>query len=184
MKDNDNIKVKLQPHEAEYIKDLILRNDYIIRAQIKAVLKEHYSQFGEDCKSEVALLACQKIFILKQHENPDAWITVAAHNVASNMMRKIITRSNRTIEKEVNDSPCEEMGYEEVMFNMWLENGSIERLLSILTPHERKIYELLYKKRLNSNEVAKIMNTSSSTIRNTKSVIKKKINEAIKSYNF
>ena len=76
------------------------------------------------------------------------------------------------------------MGYEEVMFNMWLENGSIERLLSILTPHERKIYELLYKKCLNSNEVAKIMNTSSSTIRNTKSVIKKKINEAIKSYNF
>ena len=65
-----------------------------------------------------------------------------------------------------------------------MEDGSIDKLLNTLTPHEREIYDLIYKKRLSSKEVAILMGTSDSTIRNTVAKIKQKIKNAIETILF
>ncbi len=184
MKKIDDNPLKLTPQQAEFVKNLIIKNEFIIRAQIKSVLQDNYYQYGDDCFGDLCLIVCQKAETLLNHENPSAWVVVAARNAAINMARKIATKANNTAEKEVSDSPCEEMGYEDVIFKVWLENNSIEKLLSILTPHEREIYNLVYIEKLTSKQVAEKLNISASTVRTTSITIKTKIKNAINTYNF
>lgn len=184
MKKVDDNSIKLTPQQAEFVKNLIITNEFIIKAQIKSVLQDNYYQHGDDCFGDVCLIACQKIAVLETHENPSAWVVVAARNAAINMARKIATKTNNTAEQEVSDSPCEEMGYEEVIFKVWLENNSIEKLLNILTPHEREIYNLVYIEKLTSKQVAEKLNISASTVRTISITLKNKIKNAINSCDF
>ncbi len=179
MQNKEEVKLCLSPDEAEYIQDLIIRNQYIIRAEIRSVLKEKFEQIGEDCIGEIYLLACEKIDVLKKHKNPDGWIIIAARKVALNMGRKHNTILNKSTEAEIEDMPIDDNVFEDALYNIWLENGSIDKLLDVLTPHEREIYNLLYKRRLPSNKAAEIMKVSDSTIRNINRTIKKKIKNAI-----
>lgn len=184
MKTNEKEVFRLTSDEAEYIKDLIIRNEYIIRAEVKLALQDKFDQIGEDCISEIYLLACKKITVLKKHEKPDAWITVAAKRVAQNMARKHNTLLNRLTDEEIIDIGTNDTVFEDALYNIWMEEGSIDKLLNTLTPHEREIYNLIYKKRLPSNEVAELMGTSGSTIRNTDAKIKMKIKNAIETILF
>lgn len=179
MKNNEKEVFRLTSDEAEYIRDLIIRNEYIIRAEVRLVLRDKFEQIGEDCISEIYLLACRKIVLLKKHEKPGAWITVAARKVAQNMARKHNTLLKNSTDDEIVDVGTEDNVFEDALYNIWMEDGSINKLLNTLTPHERKIYDLIYKKRLPSKDVAKLMGTSDSTIRNTVVKIKRKIKNAI-----
>ncbi len=184
MKTSEKESFHLTPEEADYIEDLIIRNEYMIRAAVKSVLQEKYEYLGEDCISEIYYLACKKIKKLKKHEKPDAWIIVASRKVALNEARKYNTYINHTTDEKVINIPAIDTVFEDALYNIWLEEGVIDKLLNLLTPHERKIYELLYKKRLPPKEVAKIIGVSESTIRNINSTIKKKIKKAINTENF
>ena len=179
MKANEKDVFRLTVDEAEYIKALIIRNEYIIRATVRAVLREKFDQIGDDCISEVYVLTCKKIKVLKNHDKPDAWITVAARKVAKNMARKHNTVLKNTTDDEITDASSEDSVFEDALYNIWTENGSIDKLLNVLTQHERKIYNLIYEKRLSSKEAAIIMGVSDSTIRNTVATIKRKIKNAI-----
>lgn len=179
MNNNEKEVFRLSSDEAEYIRDLIIRNEYIIRAEVRSVLRDKFDQIGDDCISEIYFLACKKIALLKQHEKPDAWITVAARKVAQNMARKHNTLLKNSTDDEITDVGTEDSVFEDALYNIWTEDGSIIKLLNMLTPHERDIYNLIYKKRMPSKEVAKLMGTSDSTIRNTVVKIKRKIKNAI-----
>lgn len=176
---NEKEVFRLSSDEAEYIKDLIIRNEFIIRAEVRSVLRDKFDQIGDDCISEIYLLACKKISLLKKHEKPDAWITVSARKVALNMARKHNTLLNNSTADEITDVGTEDNVFEDALYNIWMEDGSISKLLNTLTPHEREIYNLIYIKRLPSKEVAILMGTSDSTIRNTAVKIKRKIKNAI-----
>lgn len=179
MKTNEKEKLRLTADEAEYIKELIIRNEYVIRAEVRSVLREKYEQIGEDCIAEIFFLACKKTAVLKKHENPDAWIALASRKVAQNMARKHNTHLNRTTDEEITDLCVEDNVFEDALYDIWMENGSVNKLLNTLTPHERKIYDLLYKRRLPSKEVARIMGVSDSTIRNTAATIRRKVRNAL-----
>lgn len=58
MKTNEKEVFRLTSDEAEYIRDLIIRNEYIIRAEVRLVLRERFEQIGDDCISEIYFLAC------------------------------------------------------------------------------------------------------------------------------
>ena len=180
MKNNEKEVCRLTSDEAEYIENLIIRNEYVIRAVVKLALRDKFDQIGEDCISEIYLLACKKIALLKNHEKPDAWITVAARKVAQNMARKHNTLLKNSTADEIIVVGMEDNVFEDALYNIWMEEGSIDKLLDTLTPHEREIYDLIYKKRLSSKEAAILMGTSDSTIRNTTVKIKRKIKNAIK----
>ena len=174
----------LTPQETEFIKELIIKNEFIIRAQIKSVLQESYPQNAEECFGEICLLACNKVALLKSHENPSAWLVVATRNVAVNMARKLFIKTKNALNNEISDIPHEEAGYEDVIYKIWLENNSIKKLLDTLTAHEREIYELIYKEKLTSKQVAIRLGISDSTVRNLNANIKAKIKKAIKNHDF
>ncbi len=184
MKTNEKEVFRLTSDEAEYIRDLIIRNEYIIRAVVKSILREKFDQIGDDCISEIYLLACNKIAVLKKHANPDAWITVASKKVAQNMARKHNTFLKNSTDDEITDASVEDNIFEDALYNIWMEDGSVDKLLNTLTLHEREIYDLIYKKCLSSKEVAILMGTSDSTIRNTVVKIKRKIKNAIETILF
>lgn len=175
----DKEKFRLTAEEAEFIKDLIIKNEYIIRAEIRAALQEHFAQIGEDCISEVYLLACRKIKVLKNHTAPDAWIIVAAQKVAQSEARKLYMKINSKFSEIPQDLPMKNDTFEEALYNIWLDNHSLEKLFDLLTQHEKDVYDLLYNQRLTSKQAAEIMNVSDSTIRNIHSMIKKKIKNGI-----
>lgn len=184
MEISENGHFRLEPDESDYIRELISRNAYIIRAAVKSTLNEKFDQIGEDCISQTYLLACEKIVELKKHENPDGWIIVAAKMVAKNEIRKYKTQLNHTIDEEIKDIPVEDTVFEDALYNIWLKDGVIDKLLNTLTPHERTIYNYLYRKRFSLTKVAEIMNLSENTIKNTRTRIKSKIKNAIEQNNF
>lgn len=180
MKTNEIEKFRLTADEAEYIKDLIIRNQYVIKSEVRMILRDKFEQIGEDCISEIYFLACKKISVLKKHEKPDAWIALASRKVAQNMARKHNTLLKNSTNVEITDIVVKDDVFEDALYNIWMENGAIDMLLNTLTPHEHEIYSLIYKKRLSSKEVAKIMGVSDSTVRNIVATIKRKIKTAIK----
>lgn len=179
MKTNEKEVFRLTSDEAEYIKDLIIKNEHIIRAKVRSILQDKYGQLGEDCISEIYLLACKKIAVLKKHGNPDGWIMVAASRIAQNMARKHNTLMKNSTDVEITDVSAAVHVFEDALYDIWMEEGSIDKLLNTLTPHEREIYDLIFKKRLSSKEAAILMGISDSTIRNTVAKIKRKIKNAI-----
>ncbi len=176
----ENGKLRLTADEAEFIKDLIIRNESVIRAVVRSELHEDFDLLGEDCVAEIYLLACKKVAVLKNHENPEGWLSVASRRVAQNVKRKNATISEHYIDTEVTDIAGKNDIFEEALYNVWIENGSIDKLLGVLTPREREIYELVYKKRIKSNEAANILGVSDSTVRNTAASIRRKIKDAAK----
>ncbi len=179
MNTNEKEVFRLTADEAEYIEDLIMRNEYVIRAAVKLVLREKFEQVGEDCISEICVLACKKIAILKKHENPDAWIAVASRKVAQNVARKHTTITKKTRHDEITDKGSLSDVFEDAVYNIWMEDGAIDKLLNTLTPHEREIYDLIYKRRLTAKTAADSLGISASTVRNTVAIIKRKIKSAV-----
>ena len=188
MNNADKHNYVLTSEECDYIEKLIIKNESILRSVIRSALGERFDQLGEECMSDLYLLMCEKINKLKNHENPDGWIVVAAKNIALNAIRKHNTQLKHTSAEERIDIPVEDNVFESALYNIWLKDGVIEKLLDKLTPHEREVYNYLYRKRLPSKKVAELMGVSHSTIRNINANIKRKIkremNEKILKKNF
>ncbi len=169
----------LTTEECDYIEKLLIKNQSIVRAVIRSALGEKFELFGDDCLSELYLLMCEKIDTLKNHENPDGWMIVAAKNVAFTAIRKHNMQLKHTAIEEISDIRVDDNVLESALYNIWLEEGVIEKLLDKLTPHEREIYNYLYQKRLSAKTVAEIMGLSDSTIRNINARIRKKIKDGM-----
>ena len=122
---------------------------------------------------------CEKTDILKKHENPDGWVIIAARNIAKNAQRKLNAQLNRTSDKATEDITAEEDIFENVLCNIWLEDGGIDKLLEKLTPREKEIYNHLYRERITAKDTSEIMNLSDSTVRNINANIKRKIKKEI-----
>ena len=80
----------------------------------------------------VLLSDMEKINKLKNHENPDGWIVVAAKNIALNAIRKHNTQLKHTSAEEIIDIPVEDNVFESALYNIWLKDGVIEKLLDKL----------------------------------------------------
>lgn len=169
----------LSSEDCDYIEKLILKNEAIVRAVIRSALGEKFDQIGEDCISELYLLACTKIDLLKKHENPVGWLVVASRNITLNALRKHNTRLSRASDEEISHIRAKDNVFESALYNIWLKDGAIDKLLATLTPHEKEIYDYLYRKRLPAKKVAEIMGLSDSTIRNINAGIRKKIKDGM-----
>ena len=130
----------LTSEECDYIEKLIIKNESIVRSVIRSALGEKFDQIGDECMSDLYLLMCEKIDKLKNHENPDGWMVVSAKYVALNAKRKHNTQLNHTITEEITDIRVEDNVFEDALYNIWIEDGVIDKLLAKLTPHEMEIF--------------------------------------------
>lgn len=179
--DYEKNKQKLTPEESEFLHDLLTKNKKNIRRAVFVVLKDNFKLYGEDCISEVSLLAIKSVKVLKKHKNPSGWLVVASKKVAANYIRKEYTRLKNTGIEIIYDIPTDANAiYEDALYDIWMENGTIEMLIQELTPREKEVYSLLYQEGLTSKQAGERLGISASTVRNIAVGIKDKIYYAVK----
>ena len=183
MSNADNEKIRLTPEEAEFVQTLLTKNSKNIRVAVRLVLGRFYNNLGEDCLSEISLAVIQKAKMLSTHENPDGWLVVASKKIAANLIRKEYTRLKNTKNELPPDIPTDaDAVYQEVLYDIWLENNGIEALLEPLTARERDVFEAIYVKQLTPKQASEALGISYSTVRTIDISVKNKIKEKIKKF--
>jgi len=163
---NDVDKVSLTKEDALFIAKLIEENKTHIKNVVYSTLGTTYHYLANDTISELYLLLCEKVEILKTHSAPDAWILVAAKRTALGMMAKhrkdlltvpLVEAVNKGNDSDVCDT---------ALYEVWLENNVPARLIARLTKREQEVYHKIYIEGKKATEVAKELNVSASTVHN------------------
>ena len=167
-----------------FIEKLIKENLSSIKNTIYNTLGQEYKHLAEDTVSELYLLMCEKIDVLKSHECPRAWLIVASKRVSQGMInkqkREMPTVSPEDISRHIGKSDI----FEDAVYDIWLENKVPEKLISRLTQREREIYHKIYIENKKPKDIAKELNITGSTIRNIHKNLRDKIKDGIKEKNF
>ena len=122
--------------------------------KIKNVL---YSQVDDDissCVQETYLIAWSKIEILKEHKNVAGWLVLTANNVARNFNRLYLTRQDFITYSNELENIIDEN--EEDFTEKIIGEISAEKILSRLSPDERKLYDLKHVIGLSNENIGKI----------------------------
>ena len=184
MDTNNGKNIVLTKSDARFIADLIERYESSIKNIIYNTLGSEKIYLAEDTISEVYLLMCQKIEILKAHESPKAWVLVAAKRVAQGILAK-----NR---REISTVPLDEVEnhlggtdvFEEAVYEIWLENKVPEKLIANLSKREREVYYKIYIEGKTPKETAEELDISLNAVHNIHKNLKDKIKYDIKRKNF
>lgn len=170
---------KLSQADRDFIKQLVLKNRVTIAHTVRVVLGELYGSLYEDCIGETYLLACQKVKHIREHENPDGFIIVAAKLTALGLMRKV--KGVKTVPIVNPDAlPSETDVYEEALFNICIKQLTPKNLEELFTPREAEVFKLIYIEELNSIQAAERLGISDSTVRSIKQTVKDKVKQLVK----
>lgn len=178
--DGKNKKIVITAEDELFINDLITNNVYIIKSQMRRVFGRHYDRFAEDCISEIYLLLCEKVAAVKNHENPVGWLSMTSKYVARNLMRREMLRGGCPAPENHAETPTAVDVFEEAVYNIWVEQNAVDKILDVLPPRELEIYGLLYKEKLKPKEVAEQLGISVNTVWVINSSIRNKVEKAIK----
>ncbi len=181
---NDVAEVPLSKEDALLVAELIEENKTHIKNVIFNTLGPTFSYLVNDTISELYLLLCKKIDVLKSHSIPKGWILVAAKRTALSMMAKhqmdLSTVPLVEAVSKGNDSDvCDTALYE-----IWMENNVPAKLIARLTKREQEVYIKIYVEGKKATEVAKELNVSASTIHNIHKNLRDKITNDVKNRNF
>ena len=183
--DDKNINdVILTKSDAQFIADLIERYESNIKNVIYGMLGSNKRYLAEDAISEVYLLMCKKIEVLKAHTCPKAWILVASKHVAQGILTKdrkeISAVPLETVENYIGGADV----FEDAVYEIWLENKVSEKLIAKLTKREREVYHKLYIEGKKPKEAASELNISTNAVNNIHKNLRDKIKYDIKTKNF
>ncbi len=169
--------------EREYAEYLITEYSSLLSNVISNKLGNVYLYLAEECIGELYKLICEKIEIINNHENPKAWLIIAAKNISLETIRK---HSNDLSTKPLEDNLNYATGNvdEDAIYNIWLENKVPEKLIARLTKRERQVYHKLYIEKKSPKEIAKELNIATSTVRNVNKKLRDKIIKDVKHKNF
>lgn len=167
----------LTEKQRSFLDGLIRENKHYISNTVLNTLGKPFSFLYEDCISELYLLACLKIDVAETHPNPAAWIIVCARLTA----HTVIQKRKREMAEVTLDEDIPDNGdvFDEVLYNIWIENGVALKIIDQLTPREREVYNLIYIKGKKPEEAAKFLGISHSTVRNIRKQLKEKIKNKV-----
>ncbi len=177
-------KIVLTAEESNFIMELFNGRKELYEAIIRKTLGSVYQYLAEDTVSELYLLACNKIDILKAHPCPEKWLTVAARMTAQRNIQKHLKDLNTSTLDEINEHSCKSDVFEDAVYNIWLENKVPERLIAQLTKREQEIYFKTYIENKTPKDISKELNISENNVRNVNKNLKDKIRDAIKRKKF
>lgn len=167
---------KLSNEESAFIKELVLRNDTLIRNVLKGVFANRYQQLTDECIGATYLLACERIETLKDHPNPDGWIVKAAKTKALELLRN----REKTVSFDITELLDREGNVEEdAQYNIWMERFYISEVLGKLTKREKQIYKILYIHRVPVDMAAKMLGISEKTLLNVRRKIILKVKKQL-----
>lgn len=162
--------IKLTESEALFIKELVCRNDGLIRNLLKTLLAEKYDVLADECISETHLLACEKAALLKTHPNPDGWIIKTVKLKAYELKRLFLAEKRLTLEKAAELTDTQDV-YEEALYVMLKESFCREELLPRLTKREKQVFSALFVEKIGTAATAVRLGISEKTVNNLKRLI-------------
>lgn len=174
----------LTEEEAVFVENLILENSKTIKNIIYNVLGENFKYLAEDAITEVYLLVCQKIDVLKKHSSPKAWVFVAARYVAQATVRNNKKHENTLSLDEIEERATDLNVEEEAIYKIWLSDKVPEKLIKRLTKGERQVYQKLYVEQKTPKQAAEELGIAPSSIYNFNVCIREKIINAVKHKKF
>ncbi len=177
-------KTPLSEEEARFLRDLVAENQNAIKWSVLKSLDKSHEYLYEDTISDLYVLMCEKIDDLKVHPHPEKWIFVAARLTAMRSLQKSKNHSAVLPLDEVPEPRDKQDLFEDVVYEIWLENNVPEKLLSQLTKREREIYYKIYIEKKKPKDIAQELNVSVNNIRNIHKNIRDKINFSVKEKNF
>ena len=167
MENTSKLPLVLTKEQRDFIEELLKTNQYIIRYTLRKSLGNKYGHLMEDCIGELCLLMCQKVSVLEAHPTPEAWVVVAAKLVAFSVIKRA-KRYAGFIPLERVRMVGTDTTFEEVLYGIWLQNDTLQKLIERLTKREAQVYNKLYVENKSVETTAKELGLSPSTVRNYK----------------
>ena len=169
----------------EYCKSIWLRNESKLRKLCTYKLNSYPDEI-EDILAEAALILWTAIFNEKTIEYPDSWL----YSVTNNLIKKKYSEMN--IEKERKTVFDEEnadvyrlrIGYDfesSLLSDNLIENFIVE-LDFELDSTEKQLYEYIYEDKLKMKEIAVLLSTTESAVKQKNYRMTRKIKKLIKNY--
>ncbi len=176
--ENNKPVIKLSQPQADFVRNLIIRNDTLVRTLLKSTLGDLYGSLGDECIGELHLLACEKAAELMEHPNPDGWLIKACKLKGLEQRRK--ATAVRTVPlAEINELPACGAADDSARLAAVLERLGAMEDTDLLTPRERQIYCLIYIKDKTVEQTAKLLGISEKTVHNTRLNMIKKVKKFI-----
>jgi len=176
--------LQLTQEDADYVESLLIANEKLITVTMYNMLGENYNYLLEEAVSDLFVLTCEKVEILKKHQSPQAWLVVSAKYIALNLIKKHKKEQGFIPLDNGYDKVDGTSVFEDAVYNIWLENKVPQKLIQTLAPREREIYELLYIQNKKPKDIAKELGISVSAVNNAHKCIRDKIKKAIKEQKF
>ena len=178
MKADKNGIQKLSKEESAFIKELMLKNDTLIRNVLKGVFAEKYVQLTDECIGETWLLVCERAKLLMAHPNPDGWVVKAAKTKALECLRKYGDPRILPLEEAINLNAGQSVE-DEAQYNIWKERFYISEVLGCLSKREKQIYRLLYIEKLSVTDAAALLGISEKTLFNARRIMTEKVKKLL-----
>lgn len=169
----------------EYCKSIWLRNESKLRKLCTYKLNSYPDEI-EDILAEAALILWTAIFNEKTIDYPDSWL----YSVTNNLIKKKYSEIN--VEKECKTVFDEEnadiyrlrIGYDfesSLLSDNLIENFIVE-LDFELDSTEKQLYEYIYEDKLKMKEIAVLLSTTESAVKQKNYRMTRKIKKLIKNY--
>lgn len=173
MKNSQKLPAPLTQKQRELIEKLATEYEPLIKHIIRLTLGVTFEYLTDECVAELCLLMCLKASVLEKHQNPKAWVAVAAKLTACTV-KKRNNRAAKTLPLKDKATDGVDTTYEEALYSIWLQNKAPQKLLESLTKGELQVYYKLYVENKSAVTAAKELGVSPATVRNFKAHIKEK----------
>lgn len=174
----DGKSIKLSKEEARFVEELITQNDTLLRNILRISLRKWYTLLADECLGEIYLLTCQKAAMLMKHANPTGWLVLVAKYKSIDLMRNFFAKAHTSVDDFDNYS-IGDVCYSEAIYNIWIQDDAIGKLLSSLTKNEAIVYKAIFVDLTDIDDIAKELGVTRKAVLNTKSKIRKKLKTII-----
>lgn len=169
----------------ELCKGLWLRNEPKLRRLCAYKLSSHPDEV-EDVLAEAALILWTAILNDKTIEYPDSWL----YSVTDNLIKKKYTEINAGKERNVafdeDDLKLYKLSVGYSFDNILLTDEILEKILkeidSLLSVDERQLYEYIYEDKLKMKEIAVLLSSTESAVKQRNYRLTRKLRRLIKEF--
>lgn len=175
---NNKSVLRLSKNQADFVRELVIRNDKLVRTLLKSTLGDLYGRLGDECIGELHLLACSKAAELMTHPNPDGWLIKSCKLKALEQLRKSAAENALPLSQASELAAPADNG-DEYKVAVILERLAAREGDALLSPRERQVYRLLYTEDKSTAEAAKLLGVSEKTVLNTRLNMIKKVKRFI-----
>lgn len=184
MKEHIKRIVPLSSKESKFLQQLIEDNEKLINVIMFRCLGEMYYILADDAIAQLYLLACEKIDVLLTHENPSGWLVVSAKHVANSLCERYFKENKTVFNYGLLYFKSGYDIFDECLYNTWIKENAVEKLLSKLSKRESEVYQKLYIERKSPSDTAEELGVTINLIYNIKRNLKNKIKKAVEDDDF